>query len=149
MWFFGWATDICNDIKFIFIFVIGFGITAADELGMKEVIRKGRWFNFIIGKLSIKLISDELQKTFVGTIVLIVYGGNFLVGPYIWLFYFLRGFAEWLFIIGTYGVCREVFTTTYSWIPVFSEIAMPFYLTHQQVLIPIAAASSWVPYLSK
>jgi len=130
LWFFGWATDICNDIKFIFIFVIGFGITAADELGMKEVIRKGRWFNFIIG-----------------TIVLIVYGGNFLVGPYIWLFYFLRGFAEWLFIIGTYGVCREVFTTTYSWIPVFSEIAMPFYLTHQQVLIPIAAASSWVPYL--
>ena len=30
-----------------------------------------------------------------------------------------------------------------------SELAMPFYLTHQQILVPIAAACSWVPYLSK
>ena len=30
-----------------------------------------------------------------------------------------------------------------------SELAMPFYLTHQQLLVPIAAACSWVPYLSK
>ena len=65
------------------------------------------------------------------------------------MFWFLRGFAEWLFIIGIYGVCREVFTETYSWISVFSDIAMPFYLTHMQVLVPIAAACSWVPYLSK
>ena len=42
--------DICNDFKFIFIFVLGFGITAADEFGMKEIIRKSRWFNFIIGR---------------------------------------------------------------------------------------------------
>ena len=26
---------------------------------------------------------------------------------------------------------------------------MPFYLTHQQVMVPIAAGASWVPYLSK
>ena len=42
--------DICNDIKFIFIFVLGYGITAADAFGMKEVIKKSRWFNFIIGR---------------------------------------------------------------------------------------------------
>ena len=42
--------DLCNDIKFIFIFVIGYGITAADEHGMKEVIRKGRWYYFVIGE---------------------------------------------------------------------------------------------------
>ena len=30
-----------------------------------------------------------------------------------------------------------------------SELAMPFYLTHQQILVPIAAACSWVPYLSR
>ena len=30
-----------------------------------------------------------------------------------------------------------------------SELAMPFYLTHQQILVPIAAACSWVPHLSK
>ena len=42
--------DLCNDIKFIFIFVIGYGITAADEHGMKEVIRKGRWCYLASGK---------------------------------------------------------------------------------------------------
>ena len=42
--------DLCNDIQFIFIFVIGFGITAADEHGMKEVIRKGRWYYLASGK---------------------------------------------------------------------------------------------------
>ena len=50
LWFFSVFLDICNDIKFIFIFVLGYGITAADEFGMKEIIRKSRWFNFIIGR---------------------------------------------------------------------------------------------------
>ena len=43
--------------------------------------------------------------------------------------------------------CRELVTKTHSWIPVLSELAMPFYLTHQQVLVPLAAGASWVPYL--
>ena len=58
--------------------------------------------------------------------------------------YLWRGFTEWLFIIGVYGVFREIFTKTYSWIPFLSQLAMPFYLTHQQVLVPIAAGASWV-----
>ena len=136
LWFFGFVTDICNDVKFIFIFVIGFGIAAADDHGMKEVIKKGRWWNLIIG-----------------TLILTIYAGNFLLeGVFAYsefFFYFLRGFAEWLFIIGIFGVFREVFTKTWSWIPVLSELAMPFYLTHQQILVPIAAGASWVPYLSK
>ena len=45
--------------------------------------------------------------------------------------------------------CRELVTKTHSWIPVLSELAMPFYLTHQQILVPIAAGASWVPYLSE
>ena len=43
--------------------------------------------------------------------------------------------------------CRELVTETHSWIPVLSELAMPFYLTHQQVLVPLAAGASWVPHL--
>ena len=50
LWFFGFFTDICNDIKFIFIFVMGFGLAAADEHDLKNVIKKGRWFNLVIGK---------------------------------------------------------------------------------------------------
>ena len=60
------------------------------------------------------------------------------------LFFFWRGFAEWIFIIGVYGVFREVFTKSYSWLPFLNELAMPFYLTHQQVLLPIAAGASWM-----
>ena len=43
--------DLCNDLNYIIIFVIGFGITAADEHGMKEVIKKGRWYNLVVGNL--------------------------------------------------------------------------------------------------
>ena len=50
LWFFSVFMDLCNDLNYIIIFVIGFGITAADEHGMKEVIKRGRWFNLIIGK---------------------------------------------------------------------------------------------------
>ena len=46
---FGFLFDHCNNFKYIFIFVIGFGITAADDYCMKNVIKKGRWFYFIIG----------------------------------------------------------------------------------------------------
>ena len=56
--------DLCNDIKFIFIFVIGYGITAADEHGMKEVIRKGRWYNFVIGEDLFFLISISMSPIF-------------------------------------------------------------------------------------
>ena len=42
--------DICNDFKFLFIFIIGYGLQAADDHGMKNVIKKGRWYNLIIGK---------------------------------------------------------------------------------------------------
>ena len=43
--------DFCNQLNYITIFLLGFGLTAADDHGMKEVIKRGRWFNLIIGKL--------------------------------------------------------------------------------------------------
>ena len=67
----------------------------------------------------------------------------------VWIFYLLRGFSEWLFIIGVYGVLRELVTAPLPGLAKLSELAMPFYLTHQQILIAIAALCSWVPYLSK
>ena len=62
---------------------------------------------------------------------------------------YCRGFAEWMFIIGVYGVTRELVTKPYSWLPPLSQLAMPFYLSHQQILIMIAAGASWYPHLSK
>ena len=43
--------DLCNDIKFIFIFMIGYGIIAADDQGTKEVIGRGRWFYLCLGNI--------------------------------------------------------------------------------------------------
>ena len=60
-----------------------------------------------------------------------------------------RGLSEWMFIIGLYGVTREVMTKSFSWLSVLSELAMPFYLTHQQLLIMIVAGVSGYPYLSE
>ena len=65
------------------------------------------------------------------------------------LYLYCRGFAEWMFIIGVYGVTRELVTKPYSWLPPLSQLAMPFYLSHQQILIMIAAGASWYPHLSK
>ena len=65
------------------------------------------------------------------------------------LFFILRGFSEWLFIIGVYGVTRHLVTRPLPGLARLSELAMPFYLTHQQLLVPLVAACSWVPYLSK
>ena len=56
--------------------------------------------------------------------VLTFYSGNFLVSeimPAKFAFFFVRGFAEWLFIIGLYGVLRERITTTWAWVPALSE----------------------------
>ena len=50
LWFFGFIGDWCNNIKFIFIFMFGYGITLADENGIKEVLKRGRWYYLIIGK---------------------------------------------------------------------------------------------------
>ena len=66
----------------------------------------------------------------------------FLVGKGLFL-----GFAEWLFIIGVYGVARDKIRNEYSWISVLRELAMLFYLTHQQLLVPIVAGCLWMAYL--
>ena len=75
----------------------------------------------------------------------------------------LRGFAEWIFIIGVYGVARELVKTNRSWITKLrkgfiimmyndmfplSEMSLPFYLTHCQILIALASPLSWYPYIS-
>ena len=49
--FFGWLYDMCNNVKYTLIFLMGYAIMQADEQGMEDVIRKSRWYNFIIGKL--------------------------------------------------------------------------------------------------
>ena len=48
-WFFSVFVDLCNDINFIQIFILGYGLTAADDQGMGEIIKKSRWYNLTVG----------------------------------------------------------------------------------------------------
>ena len=43
--------DLCNDLNFLLVFLLGYAVAAADDEGMKEVIERGRWYNFIIGRI--------------------------------------------------------------------------------------------------
>ena len=43
--------------------MIGYGITAADDQGMKEVIRKGRWFYLCLGNIQM-MMDIGLQSLF-------------------------------------------------------------------------------------
>jgi len=125
-------------INYITVFLLGFGITVADEHGMKEVIKKGRWFNLVIGVLINILFSFK-------SLPIIHYPPDSVIVDGV--LRFLRGPSEWLLILGLYGVTRELVTKTFSPLSVLSELAMPFYLTHQQVLVMITAGASWYPHL--
>ena len=58
-----------------------------------------------------------------------------------------RGLGGWLFLIGSVALAREKFTTSSDRLKMLRELAMPFYLIHQQVLLAYLAGALWVPYL--
>ena len=60
----------------------------------------------------------------------------------------LRGFGEWMFIIGLYAINRSIWKKNFSIISKLREIAMPFYLLHQQLLIVLLSGTLWIPYLN-
>ena len=53
--------DLCNDLNYILCFLLGFFLTAADEAGMKEIIRSAMWINLIVGKTVLFFIESELD----------------------------------------------------------------------------------------
>ena len=59
-----------------------------------------------------------------------------------------------MFLLGLYGVTRELVVTssTQPWLSSLLRLrplALPFYLTHQQVLVTIAAWASWYPHVGQ
>ena len=51
------------------------------------------------------------------------------------LYAFLRCYGEWLFMIGLLGLCRRYVRGYPNFLKKLVLIAMPFYVTHQQVLV--------------
>ena len=59
----------------------------------------------------------------------------------------LRGFGQWLFLLGLISVMRQRCFRARAWHRTCREMAMPFYLCHMQVLVMFVSGALWVPYL--
>ena len=107
--FFSVFTDLCNDVKYIFIFVIGYGITAADDQGMREVLRRGRWFYLCLGNNKTNNYGS-FNTILLGILMNLVHSVSFFwQKDIVWvraLRYSLRGCSEWGLILGLYSVTR-------------------------------------------
>ena len=131
--------DWANNFNYTFIFLFGYAITAADQAGMKEVIKKGRWFYLAFGLLVTvpysfhwRIDSDIPEK----------YEALYWIAMGV-----LRAAGEWGMVLGITSVTRDLVTMQYRHLPLLSQIAMPFYLTHQQVLVTVLSLSLGTPVL--
>jgi hypothetical protein len=126
---------------YMVIFVFGYAITASEDTILKGLMEKYRWIYFMIGLMFCNLFS------FLGIYLQVA------TPKRNWLFLFgiayslCRGLGLWMFILGSLGLARKNIITNYSWIAPLREIAMPFYVTHQQVLVALLSGALWVPYL--
>ena len=139
---FSFLFDWCNNIHFCLIYFLGYAITCGDSLGFADILRKCRWWYLIIG-----------------VFCLIIYVAMAVFGPYWWFVNFypqitsyvlkciFRGPGEWMFMLGIYAVSRNTFTKNFKILKTLREMAMPFYLLHQQVLVALVSATFWYPYL--
>ena len=64
-------------------------------------------------------------------------------GKYLWLLTrvvsnLLKAFGEWIFMIGLIGVCKRYIQSYPSLLKNLVVLAMPFYLTHQQIAVRYA-----------
>ena len=136
---FSFLLDWCNNLHFLLIFFLGYAITAGDSGGFANILRKCRWWYFTIGTVLLVFYSFALG----------IESGEFGIPSFVGyiLKCVLRGPGEWLFMVGIYAVTRNTFSSNWKILKVLREMAMPFYLLHQQILIVLASGTLWVPYL--
>lgn len=127
---------------YMLVFIFGFTMAATDEDFTKNIMKKYRWIYFFIGVLLCLLFGIlnlgtgiEDRYTPPTTIILKICSG------------LCRGSGQWLFLIGSVALAREKFTTSSDRLKLLREMAMPFYLVHQQVLVSYLVGALWVPYL--
>ena len=129
--------------SYMLVFLFGFTMGTTDEDFTNTIMKKYRWIYSIIGVLFcllhaiIKLPSiDKGEAGFTPNSIMIkIFSGIF------------RGLGEWLFIIGSVALAREKFTTSSDRLKILRELAMPFYLIHQQVLVAYLGGALHEPYL--
>ena len=127
--------------SYMAIYILGYAVKAADK-HIQPIIDIWPWTYFTIGTglctgygLLIPAINQPEAFYFLNPYLRSAING------------FVRGFGQWLFLIGVIGVMGQNFTETRKWHKTLREMAMPFYVIHLQVLVALASGALWVPYL--
>ena len=130
-------SDWANHCNFIVLYFLGYAMMSQDDKGFLELLRKCRWWYLGIGfvvlymYVAVEAFGNEWSLSFYTYIMKCTF----------------RGFGEWIFILGFYSVNRNIFTRNFQIIKVLREMAMPFYLTHMQILFVLVSGTFWVPYI--
>ena len=109
---------------------------SGDENGFSDILKRGKWWYFVsgfvlllgyVGITTFGVLLDPILKYVLTSI--------------------FRGYGEWMFMIGLYAINRSIWTENYNIIKTLREMAMPFYLLHQQILILLAIGTLRIPSL--
>ena len=138
---FSFLFDWCNNFHFIGVYFLGYAIMSGDAHGFCGILKKCRWWYLIVGTL---LLLAYVTVVIMGDHIFANFYPN--VTKYILQCVF-RGFGEWMFMVGLYAVNRNVCTRSFEVIKTLRQMAMPFYLLHQQVLIVLVSGTLWIQYL--
>ena len=131
---FSFLFDWCNNFHFIGVFFLGYAIMSGDENGFSDILKRCRWWYFVSGfVLLLGYVGITIFGDFIDPILKYVLSCIF------------RGYGEWMFMIGLYAINRSIWTENYNIIKILREMAMPFYLLHQQILILLAIGTLRIP----
>jgi hypothetical protein len=145
MWFFGAFTDVANTLHYGFVYFIGFALAAIEDRGVEASMTKFGWIYLIIGIIE--------TFVYISTFAIVeIEPVKSAVAAFPWLFTrvfrgLFRGFGEWMILIGVIGVSQRHIHRYPTILKTLVQMAMPFYVTHEQVMAMIGVGILRVPIL--
>ena len=124
---------------YLAIFLLGYGTAAADK-EIRQDSRAWSWTCLVAGTFFCLAIGPV--QYFFHLSVDAEHIDIFAI-----LMSLMKRVGGWLFLAGSTALARKNITIPRDWHKKLRTMAMPFYLIHQQVIVPIAAGALWVPYL--
>ena len=124
----------CDNFHHTFLYVLGYTLISIWHMGIDSILIENGLLYLVSGSVVILL-----------QIATILMGGNWIGGIYGNMFLYpsicvLRGFGEWMFMVGLYGTLNR-FCKSNTTISVLREMAMPFYLLHSIVIALVINAN--------
>ena len=121
--------DWANHFHYLYIFIIGFIIASNTTFEKAITHNKQRALIFAISTTILILFSTFIPLDDLSQINIIFY---YVIGSIIW------AFCEWCWLVAILGYGKRILVKDKKWIKYFREIALPFYIFHQTVIIILA-----------